>query len=106
MPLTEKGEKILGSMRKQYGEKEGERIFYASIAAGKIVGAHVSEDDAQHMGFTSEQAKPIKDLCDAVDSLSSRLDAFEARQHQRKPKQVKPRSKDNMQPSRPHPPDP
>lgn len=30
MPLTVKGEKILASMIKQYGEKKGKKVFYAS----------------------------------------------------------------------------
>jgi hypothetical protein len=39
MPLTDKGRKILASMKEQYGEEKGERVFYASINAGKITGA-------------------------------------------------------------------
>ena len=39
MPLTEKGRKILASMRDQYGDKKGEQVFYASINKGKIKGA-------------------------------------------------------------------
>lgn len=39
MPLTDKGRKILANMRKQHGAKKGERVFYASINAGKIKGA-------------------------------------------------------------------
>ena len=38
MPLTPKGEKIMGSMKQQYGEKKGEQVFYASRNAGKIKG--------------------------------------------------------------------
>lgn len=38
MPLTEKGRKILASMRKQYGAEKGERIFYATRNKGKIKG--------------------------------------------------------------------
>jgi hypothetical protein len=107
MPLTEKGEKILASMKEQYGEEKGTRVFYASINAGKIKGAHHSaDDDAQHMGFSNEQAQKVQQLTDACDRLISRMDAFEARQHQRKPKAVKPKKKDNMQPSNPHPPTP
>ena len=30
MPLTEKGKKIMKSMKKQYGKKKGEAVFYAS----------------------------------------------------------------------------
>lgn len=38
MPLTEKGKKVLASMKKQYGAKKGEQVFYASINAGKLTG--------------------------------------------------------------------
>jgi hypothetical protein len=40
MPLTKKGEKIMASMKKQYGNKKGERIFYASQNKGIIKGTH------------------------------------------------------------------
>ena len=39
MPLTPKGTKILASMRKEYGNKRAEKVFYASINAKKIKGA-------------------------------------------------------------------
>jgi hypothetical protein len=38
MPLTSKGEEIKNAMEKQYGEKKGEQVFYASKNAGKISG--------------------------------------------------------------------
>ena len=38
MPLNEKGKKIMKSMRKQYGKKRGETIFYASKNKGVIKG--------------------------------------------------------------------
>ena len=38
MPLTEKGQKILANMKREYGEKEGERNFYKSRNAGTISG--------------------------------------------------------------------
>ena len=37
-PLTEKGKEILVSMKKEYGDEQGEKIFYASKNAGKITG--------------------------------------------------------------------
>ena len=40
MPLTEKGKKILKEMQEKYGKKKGKSVFYASINAGKIKGAH------------------------------------------------------------------
>ena len=38
MPLNEKGKKIMKSMRKQYGKKRGEQVFYASKNKGVIKG--------------------------------------------------------------------
>jgi len=40
MPLTPKGTKILKAMRKQYGKKKGEEVFYKSQKSGKIKGTH------------------------------------------------------------------
>lgn len=40
MPLTDKGKKVLRSMKEEYGDEKGEEVFYASINAGKIKGAH------------------------------------------------------------------
>ena len=38
MPLNEKGKKIMKSMRKHYGKKRGEQVFYASKNKGTIKG--------------------------------------------------------------------
>ena len=38
MPLTKKGKKIMRSMKKQYGKKRGETVFYASKNKGTIKG--------------------------------------------------------------------
>lgn len=38
MPLTPKGKKIRGAMRKEYGAKKGDRVFYASQNKGRIKG--------------------------------------------------------------------
>lgn len=37
-PLTSKGNKILSSMKKEYGSKKAQSVFYASINKGKIKG--------------------------------------------------------------------
>ena len=68
--------------------------------------AFVMPDDAQHMGFTKGEAEPVKKLVDACDSLITRMDAFERRRSMRRPEKVKPRTKDYMQPSQPHPKEP
>jgi uncharacterized cupredoxin-like copper-binding protein len=38
MPLTDKGKKIMKSMKKQYGKKKGETVFYAAKNKGTIKG--------------------------------------------------------------------
>ena len=38
MPMTKKGAKIMGAMRKQYGKKKAEQVFYASRNKGVIKG--------------------------------------------------------------------
>lgn len=38
MPLTKKGQKIKAAMKKQYGAKKGEQIFYATENKGNIKG--------------------------------------------------------------------
>ena len=40
MPLTKKGKKIKRRMRKTYGKKKGDRVFYASQRSGRVKGTH------------------------------------------------------------------
>jgi hypothetical protein len=40
MPLTKKGAKIKGKMKKTYGAEKGEQVFYASQNKGTIKGTH------------------------------------------------------------------
>ena len=40
MPLTKKGKKIMSNMKKEYGSKKGESVFYASTNKGTIKGVH------------------------------------------------------------------
>ena len=48
-PLTEKGKKIMGAMKEQYGEKEGEQVFYASKNKGAITGVDRKTKDSKVM---------------------------------------------------------
>lgn len=105
MPLTKKGKKIRSAMKKEYGAEKGERVFYASKNKGKISGVDEMKknDDNQHLGFTKGEATDVGKLVSLCDMLSTRLDAFEQRRAMQKVKKVEPRTKDNMQPSDPHP---
>ena len=69
-------------------------------------GKDIKPDDNQHLGFTEGFAEPIKQLISQCDGLATRIDAFEHRKAMQKPKKVKPRTKDGMQPSMPHPREP
>ena len=44
MPLTEKGKEIMKSMKKQYGKKKGEEVFYASKNKGTIKGVEKASE--------------------------------------------------------------
>jgi hypothetical protein len=38
MPFTKKGEEIMSAMDKEYGDRKGEEVFYASKNKGTIKG--------------------------------------------------------------------
>lgn len=38
MPLNKKGKKVMTAMKKEYGSKKGEQVFYASVNKGKVNG--------------------------------------------------------------------
>ena len=40
MPITKKGKKIMKAMKKTYGAKKGESVFYATAQKKKIKGVH------------------------------------------------------------------
>ena len=56
MPLTSKGKDIMQSMKRTYGGKKGEQVFYATANAGKIAGV---EEKAKG-GRVRKTSKPSK----------------------------------------------
>lgn len=48
MPLSKKGKKILGAMKKQYGSEKGKKVFYASINKGTVKGAEHKSSHKSH----------------------------------------------------------
>lgn len=38
VPLTEKGKKMMSAMKKEYGKKKGESVFYATVKKKKLKG--------------------------------------------------------------------
>jgi hypothetical protein len=71
MPLTAKGQEILASMKKQYGDKRGEEVFYASKNAGKITGVD-SEATARMTALDH-----IAAACDSYESTRCSPQAHE-----------------------------
>lgn len=72
MPLTSKGEKIKAALVKEYGEKKGEQVLYAGKNAGTFTGI----DSADDVGSLIDA---VIGLCDAIDDLRWRMDAYHAR---------------------------
>ena len=55
MPLSTKGKKIMRAMKKEYGSKKGEQVFYASKNKGRISGVDkkrkkINKIVEKHMG--------------------------------------------------------
>jgi hypothetical protein len=76
---------------------------HSEEAAVGIAQRKAKSDDNQHMGFVKGEAPDVEKLVSLCDSLTSRMDAFEHRRAMQKTQPVKPRTKDNMQPSNRHP---
>ena len=60
MPLTDKGKDIMQSMKRTYGGKKGEQVFYATANAGKIKGAEETQElkKGGRVRKTSKSTKP------------------------------------------------
>jgi hypothetical protein len=67
MPLTAKGEKIEGAMEKQYGEKKGEKVFYASKNKGTISGVDAIADAAAALEKRYDALSTRYDACARKD---------------------------------------
>lgn len=62
MPLTEKGKKIKRAMKKTYGKKKGEAVFYASEEKGTIKGVkkHDNPHPSRRQRLERKVAKGLK----------------------------------------------
>jgi hypothetical protein len=60
MPLTTKGKKIMSSMKRTYGGKRGEQVFYATANAGKLKGVEKEQElkKGGRVRKTSQSSKP------------------------------------------------
>lgn len=84
MPLTPKGQKIMSSMKDQYGSDKGERVFYASRNKGKIKGVDPESKPVKKFSKggpvePSEAPVAAANLLDtAVNPVSSTLGPWQA----------------------------
>jgi hypothetical protein len=60
MPLTKKGRKIKAAMKKQYGKKKGERVFYASENKGTVTGVAKDSGDGKPKRKKRKKAKTAR----------------------------------------------
>jgi hypothetical protein len=68
MPLTSKGETIKAALTKEYGQEKGERVLYAGKNKGTFSGIDAMVDA----------------ICDSVDRLEKRMDAYCSRADDRR----------------------
>ena len=81
MPLTAKGSEIEANMKKEYGSKKGESVFYASKNKGTISGVDSAGDKAMS-NQTPGLAKAfdaMNALMDGCTRLAGRVDSFVSR---------------------------
>ena len=57
MPLTKKGKEIMSSMKRTYGGRKGEQVFYATANAGKITGVEEKAKGGR-VGKAGKSSKP------------------------------------------------
>ncbi|MDO8685722.1 MAG: hypothetical protein Q7J78_03520 [Clostridiales bacterium] len=80
MPLTEKGKKVMSSMKKQYGKKKGKSVFYASENKGVITGVHGSSK------FNASDIKQGFKVCYDASDLDHMDDGMNAHMREMKKK--------------------
>ena len=56
MPLTKSGKKVMAAMMKQYGEKKGKQVFYASENK-KVAGSNKWVKKSSGKSYTREHIK-------------------------------------------------
>lgn len=86
MPLTKAGQDVMASMKKQYGDKKGESVFYASHNAG-IPGAEKWEHNpgpeapiGEHIAGIHAHMQNIGDSMNAIADKVNMLKAIRERQ--------------------------
>ena len=65
VPLTDKGQKIMSAMKKQYGSDKGESVFYASRNKGVITGVE-GRKSANKGGLLQRLPKLAKKLQEEI----------------------------------------
>jgi hypothetical protein len=63
MPITSKGKKIMKSMKKEYGSKKGEQIFYASKNKGTIKGVEGKTMKKESIDSKKRYVDFINNIC-------------------------------------------
>ena len=59
MPLTSEGKEVMKSMKRTYGGKKGEQVFYATANAGKLEGVE-KEQELKKGGRVRKASKSTK----------------------------------------------
>jgi hypothetical protein len=81
MPLTAKGEKIMSSMKEQYGSEKGEEVFYASKNKGTIAGVDMAKDDDGDLiikHLSDDDRSRMDAVQNRLNAMHKRMKAYEA----------------------------
>ena len=85
MPLNKKGKKIMKNMKKEYGSKQGENVFYASKNKGTIKGVELKDEDfQQHEEVRGANSNAMKWLKARMDTAADKKRVKKAAQSIRK----------------------
>ena len=76
MPLTKAGAKVLKNMRKEYGEKEGEAVFYATMKKRGLKGKweKKTKDAGEQSGDVQICERPFRTKLKPIEGLPHHKD--------------------------------
>lgn len=77
MPLNKKGKKIMEKMKKEYGKKKGESVFYAMENSGKLKGVKKAKQGMMMKARYGTMAKgDVKEGISKSSEFKSKLEDF------------------------------
>jgi hypothetical protein len=96
MPLTRKGNKIMGAMQQQYGSRKAKKVFYASKNKGTISGVDEMSIQEKIIKRLEEREEPISDTVNRWKSKRTYRQASEVQGTDSGKKNISPSKKTHV----------